>query len=257
MSKSTLSNLRDHSSGSRAPGAKGASLDAIGILETLGWTAAIVALDQMSKAAQIVVLQAEWNDMLGSVIKIAGSTADVQAALDAGLEAATRMHPSSDPSQPSKSLIRLINRPDEQALRAILSPDEYNVLIEQSVVKNPDDSHQETTKQHPVPQDPNSSIENRETKSMSTNSQALGFIETQGFTAVFEAIDTACKAASVEVVGKEKLGGGYVTVVIRGDVAAVNAAVEAAKPRVEGLGKLIACHVIARPSSAALGLLPK
>ena len=92
---------------------------------------------------------------------------------------------------------------------------------------------------------------------MASNSQALGFIETQGFTAVFEAIDTACKAASVEVVGKEKLGGGYITVVIRGDVAAVNAAIEAAKPRVEGLGKLIACHVIARPCEAALGLLPK
>ncbi|MCU0708710.1 MAG: BMC domain-containing protein [Pirellula sp.] len=91
----------------------------------------------------------------------------------------------------------------------------------------------------------------------SASSLALGFIETQGFTAVFEAIDTACKAASVEVVGKEKLGGGYVTVVIRGDVAAVNAAVEAAKPKVEGLGKLIACHVIARPSTAALSLLPK
>jgi microcompartment protein CcmL/EutN len=91
----------------------------------------------------------------------------------------------------------------------------------------------------------------------SNASQALGFIETQGFTAVFEAIDTACKAASVEVVGKEKLGGGYVTVVVRGDVAAVTAAVEAAKPKVEGLGKLIACHVIARPSAAALGLLPK
>jgi ethanolamine utilization protein EutM len=89
------------------------------------------------------------------------------------------------------------------------------------------------------------------------NGQALGFIETQGFTAVFEAIDTACKAASVEVVGKEKLGGGYVTIVIRGDVAAVNAAVEAAKPKVEGLGKLIAAHVIARPSTAALALLPK
>ncbi|MCY3011953.1 MAG: BMC domain-containing protein [Planctomycetota bacterium] len=91
----------------------------------------------------------------------------------------------------------------------------------------------------------------------SNNSLALGFIETQGFTAVFEAIDTACKSASVEVVGKEKLGGGYVTVVIRGDVAAVNAAIEAAKPRVEGLGKLIACHVIARPCAAALSLLPK
>ena len=59
------------------------------------------------------------------------------------------------------------------------------------------------------------------------------------------------------MIGKEKLGGGYVTVVIRGDVAAVSAAIEAAKPKVEGLGKLIACHVIARPSTAALGLLPK
>ncbi|MFM9064673.1 MAG: BMC domain-containing protein, partial [Pirellula sp.] len=67
----------------------------------------------------------------------------------------------------------------------------------------------------------------------------------------------ACKAASVDVIGKEKLGGGDFTVVILGDVAAVTAAIEASKPKVEGLGKLIACHVIARPSTAALGLLPK
>ncbi|MCR9295859.1 MAG: BMC domain-containing protein [bacterium] len=87
--------------------------------------------------------------------------------------------------------------------------------------------------------------------------QALGFIETQGFTAVFEAIDTACKAAQVEVVGKEKLGGGYVTIVIRGDVAAVRAAIDAAQPKVAGLGKLIAAHVIARPSESVLALLPK
>ncbi len=87
--------------------------------------------------------------------------------------------------------------------------------------------------------------------------QALGFIETQGFTAVFEAIDTACKAAQVDVVGKEKLGGGYVTVVVRGDVAAVRAAIDAARPKVEGLGKLIAAHVIARPSQSVMALLPK
>jgi microcompartment protein CcmL/EutN len=86
---------------------------------------------------------------------------------------------------------------------------------------------------------------------------ALGFIETQGFTAVFEAIDTACKAANVEVVAKEKLGGGYVTVIIQGDVAAVKAAVEAGQQRVAGLGKLIAAHVIARPSANVLSLLPK
>ena len=234
MSKSTLSDPVE-------------SLDAIGILETLGWTAAIVALDHMDKAAQIVVLQAEWNDMLGSVIKISGSTSQVQSALEAGLNAANAMHPPADSTSISKSMIRLINRPDEQALRAILSPDETSPLIEQSVVKRPRTLSHETT-----------SLDSFGVKkSMASNSQALGFIETQGFTAVFEAIDTACKAASVEVVGKEKLGGGYVTVVIRGDVAAVSAAIEAAKPRVEGLGKLIACHVIARPSDAALGLLPK
>ena len=92
---------------------------------------------------------------------------------------------------------------------------------------------------------------------MADNISALGFIETQGFTAVFEAIDSACKAANVEVLGKEKLGGGYVTVVIKGDVAAVKAAVEAGVTKVNGLGKLIAGHVIARPSAAVLSLLPK
>jgi carbon dioxide concentrating mechanism protein CcmO len=86
---------------------------------------------------------------------------------------------------------------------------------------------------------------------------AIGMIETQGLTAVIEAIDTACKAASVEVIGKEKLGGGYVTVLIKGDVAAVKAAVEAGKAKVDGLGKLIAAHVIPRPSAAVMSLLPK
>jgi microcompartment protein CcmL/EutN len=249
MNKSTLSNPSDWIESNID--SSESLLDAIGILETLGWTAAIVALDQMSKSADISVLQAEWNDMLGSVIKITGSTSSVQSALQAGLLAANLMHPQTEASQAPKSMIRLINRPDKQALQAILSPDEYNVLIEQSVVKRP----------HSITEEPNNDSSSTNPLSrkfnMTNNSQALGFIETQGFTAVFEAIDTACKAASVEVVGKEKLGGGYVTVVIRGDVAAVNAAIDAAKPRVEGLGKLIACHVIARPSTAALGLLPK
>ena len=92
---------------------------------------------------------------------------------------------------------------------------------------------------------------------MADASFALGLIETQGFTAVYEAIDRACKAANVEIVGKEKLGGGYITIVIKGDVAAVRAAVEAGKAHVEGLGKLIAAHVIPRPSDAVLALLPK
>jgi microcompartment protein CcmL/EutN len=86
---------------------------------------------------------------------------------------------------------------------------------------------------------------------------AVGLIETQGFAAVFEAIDTALKTAAVEVLAREKLGGGYITVVIKGDVAAVRAAVDAAKGRVEGLGRLIAAHVIPSPSPGVLSLLPK
>jgi microcompartment protein CcmL/EutN len=85
----------------------------------------------------------------------------------------------------------------------------------------------------------------------------VGLIETQGFTAVFEAIDTALKTAAVEVLAREKLGGGYITVLIKGDVAAVTAAVEAGKAKVEGLGRLIAAHVIPSPSAGVLSLLPK
>ncbi len=81
-------------------------------------------------------------------------------------------------------------------------------------------------------------------------------IETQGFTAVYAAVDAACKAADVEVVGKEKLGGGYITVIVRGDVAAVSAAVDAGREVAEQLGTVIATHVIARPSEGVLGLLP-
>ena len=116
--------------------------------------------------------------------------------------------------------------------------------------------------QSPTVKNPNyevvSSLTPPETAAMADNpSFALGFIETQGFTAVFEAIDSACKAANVEVLGKEKLGGGYITVIVKGDVAAVKAAVEAGTAKVGALGKLIAGHVIARPSTAVLALLPK
>jgi microcompartment protein CcmL/EutN len=86
---------------------------------------------------------------------------------------------------------------------------------------------------------------------------AVGLIETQGFTAAFEAIDTALKTANVEVLAREKLGGGYITIVIKGDVSAVRAAIDAGRSHVEGLGKLIAAHVIPNPSKGVLALLPK
>jgi microcompartment protein CcmL/EutN len=76
---------------------------------------------------------------------------------------------------------------------------------------------------------------------------ALGMIETKGFVAVVEAADAMVKAAKVELVGYEKIGGGYVTVVVRGDVAAVRAATEAGQRAAERLGEIVSVHVIPRP----------
>jgi microcompartment protein CcmL/EutN len=77
--------------------------------------------------------------------------------------------------------------------------------------------------------------------------EALGMIETRSFSAVVEAADAMVKAAKVELVSMEKTGGGYVTAVVRGDVAAVKAAVDAGVRGAEKVGEVIATHVIARP----------
>ena len=206
----------------------------LGLLETTGFTPAMVALDVMAKASPLVVLQAEVNDFLGICIKVVGPLAGIETALEGGREVAEQMG--------GKPVVHLIPRVHDAARCAIEADPEYNPLIQQDVVHLP---RRQTAD---VPSEDKHVAENQP--------RALGFIETQGFTAVFEAIDQACKAANVEVVGKEKLGGGYVTVIIQGDVAAVKAAVEAGSQHVKELGTLIAAHVIARPAEAVLGLLP-
>jgi len=77
--------------------------------------------------------------------------------------------------------------------------------------------------------------------------EALGMIETRGFTAMVEAADAMVKAAKVELVSYEKIGGGYVTAIVRGDVAAVKAAVEAGSRGAEKIGEVVSVHVIPRP----------
>ena len=98
---------------------------------------------------------------------------------------------------------------------------------------------------------------------MADNSQeALGMIETRGFTAMVEASDAMVKAAKVELVSYEKIGGGYVTAVVRGDVAAVRAAVDAGTRAAERVGEIVSTHVIPRPHvnvdvTLPLGRTPK
>lgn len=85
---------------------------------------------------------------------------------------------------------------------------------------------------------------------------ALGMIEARSFPAMVEAADAMVKAAKVELVSYEETGGGYVTAVIRGDVAAVKAAVEAGLRGAERVGEVIASHVIARPHETIDAVLP-
>ena len=77
--------------------------------------------------------------------------------------------------------------------------------------------------------------------------EALGMIENRGFAAMVEASDAMVKAAKVELVSYEKIGGGCVTAVVRGDVAAVKAAVEAGARGAEKVGEVVSVHVIPRP----------
>ncbi len=86
--------------------------------------------------------------------------------------------------------------------------------------------------------------------------EALGMIECRSFAAMVEASDAMVKAARVELVGYEKTGGGYVTAIVRGDVAAVKAAVEAGARGAEKIGEIVAVHVIPRPHENVDSTLP-
>ncbi len=207
------------------------SSGALGLIEIGSWTASIAAIDAAEKAADIRLIQIELNDMLGASAKIVGEVAAVKAALDAAVAMAKSLNASV--------VVSAINRPATETAKLVPLAEEFNPLIEQNVLHVPKEKAMaDTNTSAGVP-------------------YAIGLIETQGFTAVIEAVDAACKAANVEIAGREKLGGGYISVIIKGDVAAVKAAIEVAKTRVDGLGKLIAAHVIARPSAAVLSLLPK
>ena len=185
----------------------------------------MVVLDAMEKCAAVRVLQTELNDSPGVCMKLYGPLSDIEAAAQAAEETARAMQ--------TPALVHVIAGPSELSGAAYDAPIEISPLIEQPMVQIPENYMNDQS------------------------SFAVGLIETQGFTAVFEAIDTALKTAAVEVLAREKLGGGYITVLIKGDVAAVSAAIDAGKAKVEGLGKLIAAHVIPSPSEGVLRLLPK
>ena len=87
--------------------------------------------------------------------------------------------------------------------------------------------------------------------------QALGLVETRGLVGAIEAADAMVKAANVTLVGKEKIGSGLVTVMVRGDVGAVKASVDAGAAAAKRVGELVSVHVIPRPHEDVEGILLK
>ena len=88
------------------------------------------------------------------------------------------------------------------------------------------------------------------------NTNSLGMIETKGLIGAIEAADAMVKSANVQLVGKEQVGGGLVTVMVRGDVGAVKAATDAGAAAAEKVGELVSVHVIARPHTEVDNILP-
>ncbi|CAM3791323.1 BMC domain-containing protein [Mesobacillus zeae] len=88
-------------------------------------------------------------------------------------------------------------------------------------------------------------------------SNALGMVETKGLVGAIEAADAMVKAANVELIGKEQIGAGLVTVMVRGDVGAVKAATDAGAAAADRVGELVSVHVIPRPHSEVAAILPK
>ncbi|MGI6020751.1 MAG: BMC domain-containing protein [Lachnospiraceae bacterium] len=86
--------------------------------------------------------------------------------------------------------------------------------------------------------------------------EALGMVETKGLIGSIEAADAMVKAANVRLIGKEKIGSGLVTVMVRGDVGAVKASVEAGASAAKRVGELVSVHVIPRPHDDVEGILP-
>lgn len=206
-------------------------MTALGFIEVDFLSIALVVADEVAKAAGVRVLGLDPSGSEQIVIRVAGGVAELGEALDTANRAATRMGVASIGCR--------LSRPHKDFGRLYAGPNEVNALYE--------------NREQFLPTD----FPNPENNAMKEESQAIGILETQGLTAILEATDAMLKAADVSLVGKEKIGAAYVTVIVRGDVAAVKAAIDAGAAAAAPHGKVIASHVIARPHSEMTALLPK
>ena len=206
-------------------------MTALGFVELPFFSITALVADDAAKAADVRLLGIETTGDENLLIRLGGDVAAVQSALDAAQRRADQLGVSAT--------VRWLPHPADAMESLIHFPNTLNPLY-----GGPDQF---------LPTDHSQATDNL----MNTKQEAIGILETQGLTAILEATDAMLKSANVTLVGKEKIGAAYVTVIVKGDVAAVTAAIDAGKKAVGPLGKLIAAHVIARPHEDLAALLPK
>ncbi len=196
----------------------------LALLEVNNFAPSFIIADACSKAANVRILGIESTDGAAQCIKLVGPIADIQAAAERGAELAKTMGSSAFWSVMAAPLEVTLQLTDS---KPVLSP-----LLGVYDSRKPG-------------------------KNVMSTTNALGLLETQGLVAALHATDDMLKASNVTLAGKEKIGAAYVTIMIRGDVAAVQTAIEVGKQTVERLGgKLILADVIARPHADLAALLP-
>jgi len=198
---------------------------ALAVLEIGNLAPALLVADRCAKAAGVRILGIESADSAAQCIKLIGAPGDVREAGEMGLALGRQMGTTAD--------LAIMAAPREETLRLADQPPVYNPLLDLYDSRVPREDAM-------------------------NSSDAIGLLETQGLVAALHATDEMLKGAAVSLVGKEKIGAAYVTIMIRGDVAAVQSAIETGKHTVERLGgKLILADVIARPHPELAALLPK
>ncbi len=196
----------------------------LALLEVANLSPALVVADRCAKAAGVVLLGVESTFGAEQCLKLSGTAADVRLAAEAGAALAQRMG--------SRATLTILPGPTNETQDMADQPPVFSPLLAIYDAR----AKREDAVTHP---------------------DAIGLIETQGLVAALHATDDMLKSSAVSLVGKEKIGAAYVTIMVRGDVAAVQAAVAAGQATIERLGgTLIMADVITRPHPELAAVLP-
>lgn len=196
----------------------------LALLEVNYLAPSLMVADACVKAAGVRIVGIESTDGPQQCIKLVGETGAIVAAAELAKDLARRMG--------SQCTVSVLPAPREETMGLVNAPPVFSPLL--------------------------GLYDSRVPKEGAMNTEAVGLLETQGLVAALHATDDMLKSSNVVLAGKEKIGAAYITIMVRGDVAAVQTAIETGKATVERLGgKLIMADVIARPHPDLASLLPK